>query len=290
MICIYHKRDFDGHCAAAIVRHANPDVRLIGRDYGEEPDFAGYKDDDLVIVDFSFPIATMQELSEHYNVIWLDHHISAIFDAEAADYNPPGRRLVSRAGCELTWDHFFPFESMPKAVHLIGRYDVWDHEDPKVQPFQFALRYHKFWIDNPDADWNRLLTDDAYAVELLGIGYTLQRYQDQQDAKSCRTNAFVTEIHGLKVIALNADKFGSLTFKSIWDPRKYDAMLCFRWCGELGKWLCSLYTDDRDDIDVSLVAKQLGGGGHKGAAGFQVDQLPFELTGNQPAAEETIHA
>ena len=41
-------------------------------------------------------------------------------------------------------------------------------------------------------------------------------------------------------------------------------------------WSISLYTT-RKDIDVGAVARNQGGGGHKGAAGFQLKQLPPEL-------------
>jgi nanoRNase/pAp phosphatase (c-di-AMP/oligoRNAs hydrolase) len=40
----------------------------------------------------------------------------------------------------------------------------------------------------------------------------------------------------------------------------------------------SLYST-RDDIDCGAIAKTYGGGGHKGAAGFQCDTLPFPIGG-----------
>ena len=40
------------------------------------------------------------------------------------------------------------------------------------------------------------------------------------------------------------------------------------------KWYVSLYTS-KEDVDVSKVALSFGGGGHKGAAGFKCDTLPF---------------
>ena len=35
MICIYHKKDFDGICSAAIVKRKYPNASFIGWDYGE---------------------------------------------------------------------------------------------------------------------------------------------------------------------------------------------------------------------------------------------------------------
>ena len=65
-----------------------------------------------------------------------------------------------------------------------------------------------------------------------------------------------------------------MLFSSIWNPEKYDAMLTFGY--RKGQWTVSLYSD-RDDVDVSVIAKNRGGGGHKGASGFQCKELPFEL-------------
>jgi nanoRNase/pAp phosphatase (c-di-AMP/oligoRNAs hydrolase) len=44
-----------------------------------------------------------------------------------------------------------------------------------------------------------------------------------------------------------------------------------------GNWTVSMYTD-KPDINVGLIAKKYGGGGHVGASGFQcIGELPFEL-------------
>ena len=47
--------------------------------------------------------------------------------------------------------------------------------------------------------------------------------------------------------------------------------------GKDGQWTVSLYTTPETGIDVSLIAKAYGGGGHKQAAGFNAKKLPFPL-------------
>jgi oligoribonuclease NrnB/cAMP/cGMP phosphodiesterase (DHH superfamily) len=102
-------------------------------------------------------------------------------------------------------------------------------------------------------------------------------YADLKNAQACEQNAFDVELDGLKCIALNTGHYSSRSYKSVWNPETYDAMLAFAWKGELGQWRCSLYVDDKEGIDVSKTAVKFGGGGHAGAAGFQVDELPFTL-------------
>ena len=45
------------------------------------------------------------------------------------------------------------------------------------------------------------------------------------------------------------------------------------------QWRVSLYQDGRPDVDCSVIAKKYGGGGHKGAAGFECVTLPFKIVG-----------
>jgi nanoRNase/pAp phosphatase (c-di-AMP/oligoRNAs hydrolase) len=59
----------------------------------------------------------------------------------------------------------------------------------------------------------------------------------------------------------------------------YDIMMPFVFDGK--RWTVSLYTKKKD-IDVSELAKKHGGGGHRQAAGFQCDQLPFTDKGEKP--------
>jgi hypothetical protein len=54
----------------------------------------------------------------------------------------------------------------------------------------------------------------------------------------------------------------------------YDLMITF--CRRSDKlWNVSLYST-KDNVDCGVIAKSFGGGGHKGAAGFQCGELPFD--------------
>lgn len=47
----------------------------------------------------------------------------------------------------------------------------------------------------------------------------------------------------------------------------------FSFNGRNGTWTYSMYSKI---VDVSNIAKKYGGGGHRGAAGFNLDKLIFE--------------
>ena len=127
--------------------------------------------------------------------------------------------------------------------------------------------------------WDVLLSTDylksaRLVYKIVRDGELLLNYIRQDNEKYCRAAAFETRLDGLLCIAINKMLTNSQLFDSVWDPEEYDAMLTFG--HRQGAWTVSLYST-REDVDCSSVCKARGGGGHKGAAGFQCQELPFIL-------------
>jgi hypothetical protein len=93
------------------------------------------------------------------------------------------------------------------------------------------------------------------------------KYQDIMDESATRSYSFEREAFGARVICLNVPYFNSESLKSKYDSNKHDIMIGFCYTGN--KWSVSLRSG-KEEFDVSVIAKQRGGGGHKGAAGFEV--------------------
>ena len=74
---------------------------------------------------------------------------------------------------------------------------------------------------------------------------------------------------------MNIGLVGSDWFKSV-DDGSYDILMPFSFNGRNGTWTYSMYSKT---VDVSEIAKKYGGGGHKGAAGFNTNRLIFERKG-----------
>jgi hypothetical protein len=261
------------------VHRARPDAELIGINYGDPfPWDKIDKETEVIMVDFSLqPIEGMVRLQEACErLVWIDHHESSIKEAalHPALYSTPGLRVIGKAACELAWEWLFE-EPMPMSVYLLGRYDVFALDDhPDVLPFQWGMRSLRDTSPGFTPLWVALFSGDLDSVEhLCEVGKTLVEFQATQDAKACSGCAFPAELDGLKVIAMNRGIVNSLSFKSVWDPSLYDAMCAFVRRPN-GVWTVSLYTD-RDDVDVGEFCKRHGGGGHRRAAGYQMDRSPF---------------
>jgi len=269
MITFYHSADLDGFASGAIVKHKYPETEFYYINYGDEfPWHLLEGHDNAFMVDFSLPPEDMLRLIETIDLVWIDHHETAIEDAEKFGYQCKGIQKIGIAGCELTWEYLFPDIGMPFAIHLLGRYDVFDLKKDVV-PFQYYMK--SLGDTRPDRHnvWGDVLSGGyKFIQKALLKGRKIEEERTRADAEYCKAYSFETTFDGYKTIAINKGFTGSKIFDSVWDNTKYDIMLVFNW-GKKGHWKVSLYSD-RDDVHVGDIAKRYGGGGHKGAAGFMV--------------------
>lgn len=277
MKCFFHRVDLDGRCSGAIVKVFYPECELIGINYGEPFPWETIQADDVVyMVDFSLqPFSDMIRLQRSCAMlVWIDHHISAIKERDLAGVPFNGFQLDGEAGCELTWKYLSLVGQLPRAVYLLGRYDVWQWQNvPGAMEFQTGLWQYDTDPNNSEF-WNRLLHNDALVDEIIQAGSLLLAAKKKDNAARVKTLAFDTELDGLRLLAINHGMTNSTVFDDAYDPERHDGMLSFCWYRD--HWKVSLYAD-KPDVDVSVICKARGGGGHKGASGFKCEFLPFSL-------------
>ncbi len=291
MKCFYHSADLDGLCSGAIVKYFNPECELFPINYGEEfPWSVIEKDEKVFMVDFCLqPFEDMLRLSVLSNLTWVDHHKTAIDQAKEVDF--PVFKLLdtTQAACELTWQLFSTKSETPLVVTMLGRYDIWDHGfDYKILPFQYGMRRKFLDPQHTMHKWKVLFETPYLDESVVKEGLLILAYEEEVNSRYCKLYAFETTLNHrpspqtertfLQVIALNQGQAGSLVFKSVYNSEKHDLMLSFVLL-PVGLWTVSLYSD-KEEIDCGEIAKSYGGGGHKGAAGFQCDILPFEIGEN----------
>lgn len=282
-VCIYHSADLDGICSAAIVKRAIKDVELVGWNYGNPIPWEKLENRDIVMADLCFQsFSEMIALNNRAkSLVWIDHHKSAILAAE--NYDIPGLRRTSVAACELVWEYFFENEPMPEAIKLLGMYDSWRFiKEPKeyqecVLNFQYGMRLYgltpedSLWVDLFEPPKHIIIGKTAgqvFVEEAIYKGKIIRDYEKAQNEKFIKSFGFEVEFAGYKAICANRGACNSQLFDSVWDPEKYDLMIAFVY--KRGHYTVSLYST-KPDVDCSVLAKRFGGGGHKGAAGFQCD-------------------
>lgn len=287
MKCVYHEVDLDGRLSAAIVKMKNPDCELIGTDYHKTfpwKKFQHGSHETVYMVDVSiYPMRLMFELAARCKLIWIDHHITAMKAYAELVHGPDkleyikGYRASKKGGaCILTFEHLHPRLNVPRAVNLVGQYDVWNLENPATVHFSYGALMHE---TDPRTEeglsfWKRVMFDEEFLFEVLIKGEHLQKYENNKNASFIAENAFEVEFEGLKCLATTAMNVNSMLFNSMWGNGEYDAYIVFGFLKD--KWKVSLYRA-KDDIDVSPIAQKYKGGGHAGAAAFTTPVLPFVL-------------
>ena len=262
-LCIYHGGCNDGFGSAYLVNHFLGDK--VDFHYGiyqkEPPDCT---DRDVIIVDFSYKRPVMEEIITHANsVTVLDHHKSA--EAELAPLLQSGELKgqfdMDRSGVAMTWDWFCSTpEALPWLFAYIQDRDLWRKRLPNCDEIIMALRSYpqKFEV------WRSII--DAGKDALLADGIAIHRYY-RTIIDDLKRNAIPQNIAGITVPVVNSPyHFASELAGELAEGEPFAA--CY-WNHAYGTTY-SLRSRD-DGHDVSAIAAQYGGGGHRNAAGFKVD-------------------
>lgn len=295
---IYHHNDLDGYCSGFWVQlnvGINPDskgcinFKISDINYNQKfPIWEIEKDEQVWIVDFSIePLEMFELLKITKNVTWIDHHKTSIEKYKDFPHEIRGIRKDGEAGCVLTFKYIHWWTArgegqirlndedlnnpVPEFTKLIGDRDIWKFEfGDRTKFFYLGCQLYD-WENFNSPFWNMPFVYEKEGVnKIIKEGEVAEKYQINFSKKYLKSLSFKTELEGYNCIAMNMGLCSSEYFLD--NDKKYDILIPFVFDGN--KWTVSLYTIKKD-IDVSEIAKKYGGGGHKGAAGFVCNILPF---------------
>lgn len=293
---VIHHNDADGYMSAKIVSTAQGlnDNDFICMDYTRELDLSLIDKNELVyIVDYSLEPYLMGELlNKTKNVIWIDHHKTAIDkykDFPNVD-EIKGFRFDGISATALAWlymrgltvntgnytkDYYYmmtKLEKAPLSIQLINDWDVWNHFKSDTKPFMVALNSEiDCWESPNNSFWYDLYKSGSFVKELVEKGRVMTKFRDGWASKFRFNYGFTINLEGHKVFCLNLGNANSEYFGDLID--KFDAVMTFCYKGTLNLFNASIYSNG--NVDVSEIAKKFGGGGHKGASGFTFKDFSF---------------
>lgn len=273
-ICIYHGNCVDGFGAAWVVRKAlGPDVEFHSAHYGEPaPDVTGKN---VIIVDFSYKYDALVALADKAeSVLVIDHHKTAMADLvdvppaelhyEAHQKNSTGKLHalfdMNQSGASLAWDFFFPRHQRPDLINHIADRDLWQFKLPDTREIMANL----FSYPQDFATWDHLFAVDINAMRQDGVAINRQHQKTVADLVRTTKRRMLIGGHDVPVANLPfmfASDAGHLMAEGeLFAGSYFDT--------PEGRTF-SLRSSD-DGMDVSEIAKQYGGGGHRNASGFRV--------------------
>lgn len=277
-LVIFYKHCWDGFCAAWLLYEIYPNATFVPASYGDAPP-AIIGDVDVYIVDFSYPRDVLTEIvRQARNVVVLDHHATAqdALDGFANDCVLAGftRPLVvfdmNKSGARLTWEHLRLMCSVvgdpPWLVDYTEDRDLWRFKLAWSKPVNALVRSYPLNFDVWDGlALLRPVSTDGAPTPVVYEGQAILR-REQQIIDDHVAHAYTATLAGHKCKAVNA----TTLFSDIAGELARGMPFGVAWF-ENGAGLrqYSLRSDE-NGLDVSKVAQQFGGGGHKHAAGFSL--------------------
>lgn len=274
-LCIYHN-DNDGKLAGAMVKYKFPETELIEvgyNDYREKLNFLlNYVElpcyDEIFILDFSLDQHEMERLINNYTVIWCDHHKSAKEELEEIWNNPEikGLRSLDKCGAMLTWN-YFGNESFEE-LKLVDDYDR--------GILQYGEKTHHFIELNKEwtiKQWIECIKKTGTGVmsKYLSEGKSLFNLKLQRIEQVIKKGLPLSFKGGKALLVNNSNTMdGALLGNKICELG-YDIAIKF----EFNKDKIIFGLNSIGELDVSKIAKEYGGGGHKNASGFILSPHDF---------------
>lgn len=286
-ICIYHGNCADGFTAAwAVYKALGPEVDFYPGIYQEPPpDVTGR---DVIMVDFSYKRPIIDEMARAaHSILILDHHKTAEEDLrpfvgtfidstlreewERSKLDDPTARKVNalfdmtRSGALITWEFFHPGKPVPNLVAYVSDRDLWQFKLPlsrEVNAYVFAHDYtFKNW------DYLNAATRDHMGIQHVGdMGGAIEKKHHKDVAELSAAFKRRMVIGGHEVWCANIPY--TLTSDAGHLMAQGEPFAACYWDTPEGRVFSLRSTDE--GLDVSEIAKQYGGGGHRNASGFRL--------------------
>ena len=295
-LCIYHGNCADGFGAAWSVRYAlGSEVEFHSGVYQDAPpDVTGR---DVILVDFSYKRPVLLEMADKArSMLVIDHHKSASEDLTAdgnriVDFGSysgdltwqrfldnvyqdqcegaPYARIyaifdMERSGAGMAWD-FFGGGARPPLIDHIEDRDLWKFKLDGTREIQAVVFSHPYDFDV----WDDLMAQsqaDADRGRMIEEGAAIERKHHKDVAELVATLKRRMVIGGQEVWAANLPY--TLTSDAGHLMATGEPFAACYWDTADGRVFSLRSTDEGED--VSAIAAQYGGGGHRNASGFRL--------------------
>lgn len=264
-LVVYHANCCDGFTAAWVANGAlKGSTEFVPCQYGDGP--PDCKNRDVYVLDFSFPRETMERMNtEARTLVVLDHH-------KTAERNLIGLPFaifdMTKSGARMAWEYFYhPTASCPSLVDFTEDRDLWRWNLLYSREINAVIGSYPHEMEL----WDFLeaqLNDGMLRLALIAQGEAILRYQ-KQIVDGAVQKAREVVIAGHCVPCVNATVCFSEIAGALAEGKPFGAVWFQR---EDGLFVYSLRSRG-DGLDVSEIARQYGGGGHKQASGFQVKKI-----------------
>lgn len=269
-VVVYHKNCRDGIASAWVFyQKFGEDAEYIAAEYGNDvPEYItrhpDLSDTEIYFADFCYSKEVMLDLElKCKKLVVLDHHVSQKEAIESVKNHVYG---TSESGCLLSWNYLFQNTEAPLAILYVSDSDT----GQRVLPDHEYVRAYIYKSDNEltisdfDTTLKELSSKEMFE-EVKKIGKVLREVNTGMINKYIEKAELIT-FAGYEVYAVNAPSEIKSELGHMLADKTNSFGVVYYYYG--GKWRISLRSVK--DFDVSLIAKEYGGGGHKNTAAISI--------------------
>lgn len=272
-LIIYHKIDPDGVGSALIAKMALGDVEFYPTNYGEEKvpiDLC--KNRPVYMLDFSYDNEYTKKIVDvSIHTVIIDHHKSAEQELADLDTYPICATYfdMNKAAIKLTWDWFF-IEYAPDIVEYIQDYDIWAKKLPNTEEVNIYIQSKPLTIDAFQALFDEFSKNGTASI--VEKGRSIISYKKAQINMHLQ-NSKIIDFMGYSVPVVNCSSKHLVSELGHVMAVGKPFSVSWHYNHQTDTFTLSFRSDN--GVDVSEIAKMLGGGGHKNAAGTEIDFETF---------------
>jgi hypothetical protein len=214
----------------------------------------------VILVDFSYPRSVLAAVrARARSIVVLDHHKTA--EADLRDL--PGLETVfdmGRSGARIAWDYFFAGREPPKTLLHVEDRDLARYALPWTREILANISSYPYDFDV----WETLMSSDPVALAIDGVAIERKHCKETYELITIVTRRMLIGGHNVPVANLPYTHVNEAA-RALCKGEPFAG--CY-WDTPTGRVFDLRSTDS--GLDVSEVAIQYGGGGHRNAAGFTV--------------------
>lgn len=226
-----------------------------------------YLDRDVFFLDFCPPSNELpQIMQESRGVVILDHHISS---KDTILSIPNGVFNNNKSGAGIAWEYFHNTD-VPKIVEHVQDRDLWIWKNPNSEFYCLNLDCNLMSFDN----WNDIHTksQEVNAYDQIISDGKIMAHQFKSIAETIASCAEKVRFLGVEGLIVNGPiRLNSLVGNILVNKTNTFGLI---WRCDDGKNVI-ISLRGNGNTDVAKMAQQIGGGGHKNAAGAVVPVNDF---------------
>lgn len=277
-IIYYHSPCTDGIASMFVATRKLKDYSLFPFSHGNIIE-TNHENKNIYFLDMAPPRNIYDELIKRNKVIILDHHVSNMkeytYKLENVYFN------MDKSGVGMAWEFFMKDETkMPDFLKMIQDRDLWKFQIEKTKEFcegfylastsceslEEVLKLYEELLDNPDKikkyiDMGKILLKQ----KMIKVNYLKDKLIEK---------TYIYKGHKVCMANTDGDIVSDLGNALSLDER-CDFAILWRYDHISEKYNVSMRSSDK--VDVSIICKEFGGGGHKNAAGCSTNEHPIKV-------------